>query len=190
MNRYEFEPGKHPETEEQYFEAIEALGAFISSTQNACGRGRLEWEDVKDDLKKQRELQARLAQELSEKFDIVLVSNVYPKQIQMSGVAPPEGKRWYWVWYPEQRLAWLRREYDKLICSACPLSTHDMELFVREIPCTAFKGGLRDLIVASECYLVMTEWTPEKLRERILEEGGSEALEVFNAKQAFLRASA
>jgi len=187
---------KYPETEQEYWEAIEALGAeqdFLTRTQNRietyAGReGKSASTNFWPDVAEMAALSTTLANELSEKFGIILPKDcpkpddqgVYPK--------PPEGKRWYWPWYKEKKEQWLRAEFDKLICSACPFATFDMS-FVSRIPCEVFLGSLYQLKAPHLCAMIDTDppqWAPAKLIAEIYQAGGDETLLHFLEKRRAL----
>lgn len=129
---------KQPETEVEYWEAIEALGGYIWRTKHD-GRMALN-DEIEKSLQSAEELSERLVAEIGEKFGII----DYPKfEFGQTPPLAPEGKTYYWDWYKRMKQEVYRKEYEGLICSACPLSTglEHMVALGGVIPCGVWRGG-------------------------------------------------
>jgi hypothetical protein len=180
---------QQPETEQEYWEIIEALGAVNHSTRRALSHGRISDPEgtVVTEVMEIQKIQERLVNELGEKFGIL-----YPgERRNTDGTYPPapEGKRWYWEWYDQYKSTWLQNEYNQHICSACPLS-EGIESFSYRIPCSVFPGMLYNLIPQSHCGMLGThpgDWTRERLLDEILKKGGEMAVTQFLSKETELQ---
>lgn len=187
------EPVKEPETEQEYWEAIEELGARISVAHRAASRRHTGEKSASQLIAETREmhiLQKRFVGELDAKFGIIPPWNSPQDDID-SVSQPPEGKRWYWPWYRSMRKAWFAGEYEKLICSACPLSD-GVERFGDTIPCSAFRGSLYQLRTPFACEMLAEyrgDWSREKLYTEILSRSGEAGLDWFLEKEQELRAA-
>lgn len=176
---------KHPETEYEYWAAIDALGSFIASTRRGVYRGHLPTQALKQ-LESASKLSQKLVAEIEVKFGILFRPELTIQEPEGGYPTPPEGKRWYWSWYHQMRKDWLAEEFNKLICSACPLSG-GVEKFDREIPCEPFSamgGSMFQLTQPHVCGLIsFREWTREELLAKIHAKGGEEAVVAFTEKE-------
>ena len=106
----------------------------------------------------------------------------------------PLGMMWYWDWYNKMKAESYRDEYEKLVCSACPLS-EGVETFISSnyIPCTAWNGCLNHLPQPFACAMLyrgsQDSWSRRKLLAHIKAKGGAEAVQKFEAKEAELKAA-
>lgn len=178
---------KWPETEFEYWSTIETLGAFRHGMNRQLSHGRIEdpqggvAKDVDDAIR----ISTQLVQELGEKFGILYEG--HPRQDVEGKFSPaPEGKRWYWPWYHEMRSEWLKGEYNKIICSACPLG-EGAEHCGSRVPCSVFPGSLYQLRVPHLCAMLERDWTRDQLFAEIREKGGEEAVANFLAKEKELQ---
>lgn len=180
---------KYPETEFDYWAAIDSLGSFIATIRQGVYRGHLPTQALKE-VESAGKLSQKLVAEIEEKFGILFrpeITHVEPKD---GYPAPPEGKRWYWPWYHQMRKDWLASEFNKLICSACPLSG-GVEKFDSEIPCTKHNGSMFELRAPYICGLITySSWTREDLLQEIGITGGDDAVQKFLAKEKQLKAEA
>jgi len=97
----------------------------------------------------------------------------------------PEGKIYYWDWYEKWKRESYSKEYEGLICSACPFSEglERMMALGGPIPCGKWSGSLYHLHAPYICGLITyQDWTESQLYVAILTEHGIEALEAFRAK--------
>lgn len=174
---------KQPETEQEYWAAIESLGSFTHSTYRGFMKGHVDG-SVLPDIEAAGTLQKRLAEELGVKFNIILPPDSARADAQGNYPPPPEGKRWYWEWYRQMKQQWLQAEYNKQICSACPFSSGDLQIFSHQIPCQVFHGSLFRLRAEHRCGMVdCGEWTRTKLLQQIVAKAGTDALAKFKKKE-------
>lgn len=184
---------KHPETEREYWEAIESLGGYIFSTNHGLLRGHIE--DPKGKVVKSIEeakaLQQQLAREISEKFGVILYQD-YPKFEAGKTLPPaPAGKIYYREWYDKMKREAYSQDYEGLICSACPFSEglDQMISMGGSIPCGVWSGTINRLRAPHLCAKVTSsDWTDETLEKEIVRKGGSKALTQFRKKKRELLA--
>lgn len=185
---------KHPETEEEYWASIEALGGYLWSTRHHISHGRIEnTPEVEKDLDETAKLSMQLAIELS-RFGVILPKDCPKVGIGEEKPKAPEGKIWYWDWYEKMKEKSYTAKYDKLICSACSLSKGvDKFIFLGEVPCSAFSGSIYRLRSPFICAMMSSpsySWSRKKLLAQIKKAGGTEAVAKFKAKEAELKAAA
>lgn len=184
---------RHPKTELEYFEAIEGLGGLQWRMNHDLADGRIE--DPKGEVSESIDkLQASLEQLVDEVCGNFCV--IHPKdcpKLAFGETSPPasQGKTYYWDWYKKMEAESYAKEYNGIICSACPFSGGVEEMIrLRQIPCNEFNGSLYNLHNPFTCgMLSYCEWTEEYLYSRI-SEFGAEALEKFKAKEKELKAAA
>lgn len=186
---------KQPETEMEYWMAIEGLGGFVWRMNHDLGDGRID--DPNGAIKKSaQETQTRLeglAAELSKKFGIILPKDCPQKKFGEKLPPPPKGKRYYWKWYDQMKEEYYRVEYAKMICSACPLSegVKRMTIFGGIVPCKPFPGAAYRLAAPHKCTMlgpkVSGGWDEKILRENIIKKGGEAAYVAFKIKEAGLK---
>lgn len=176
---------KRPETEREYFNLIEGLGAFLHSTNRGIMKGHIKDAlAASSEVAEMRALQTRLAEELEEKFGVLHVSKSPKRNTDGTYPAPPEGKRWYWPWYEAMKEQWLRSEYEGEICSACPFSSGFNMSFIHRVPCKAIQGSMSRLMRADTCGMVtFRHWSQEQLIGNIRTEVGDDAVEKFEKKR-------
>lgn len=183
---------KQPETEAEYWGIIENLGGFIFYTNHDLAHDRITGPtgELDKSIESARVLSKTLVQEVCEKFGVIHPSD-YPK-VEFGQNLPPsqEGKTYYWDWYKVQKRNFLEAEYNKLICSACPLS-EGVDKFVSSggrIPCIPFAGILNSLVAPDSCAMIDDmDWTKEQLYEKIVKKGGQKALRKFQVKEEALK---
>lgn len=172
------ELGFQPETEIEYYSAIEELGGMRWSIGHALSHpGRYGYtkeqgfegsSEVVDIYK----LQTKLVNELKEKF----------------GVVPPneeakEGQKAYWDWYNEMKHKYNVMLYKKDICYLCPFKK-DEEAFIHNpmgMNCTKMDGiGNKD---QDKCWIMFcNEVKYEDLLEMIKVESDGSSVDKFNKR--------
>ncbi len=183
---------KHPETEMEYWEAIEGLGGYVWSTNHALSHGRIEDPngEVEKSLTEARELQVRLANEITEKFGVILPKDCPQVKEGEEKPLPPEGKIFYWDWYSKMKQTSYSNEYEGMICSACPFSegVEKMIGLGGQVPCSVFHGSINRLVKPYLCAMVyVKDWTDGDLLSYVKEKGGEEVLIKFEEKLALLK---
>ncbi len=188
---------RQPQTEQEYWEAIEGFGGIVWGLNHDLADERIEDNTgaVAKDVAKMQKTLERLAKEACEKFGIVHPQD-YPKDYHPGQELPPlpEGKRiHYWDWYRSMRNAYFLKEYNSLICSACPLS-EGSEKFISlggTIPCSVFHGVIYKLVTPFACAMTNSskDWSRERLLNEIHAKGGHNGLAVFLEKETQLKAS-
>lgn len=190
------ELAKQPETELEYWEAIEWIGGYIWSTMHAINRGHLEDADgaIAKDVASARDIQQKLVDEIIEKFGVIHPKDC-PKPKSGSGVIPaPEGKIYYWDWYHKLEREYSLIEYQKLPCSACPFS-QGFEPFIssHKVSCTFYPDDNNEFkshhirrcgAVTFSLSYYGEQLSIEDVCQRILQDHGPEALEAFKNKQS------
>jgi hypothetical protein len=191
MRRMKLE--KPPETPNEYYETIEAASALGYRLERDLKRGAVEDPEgkVAAEISELRTITKRLIAEACEKFHLVHPSQCpeTPDGEFNDRVKPPAGKTYYWVWQEAMRIAARRREYQGLICSACPYSK-GVKRFIRfgKIPCKAYQGVVRRLKAPDRCVLVDSKTTEQDFVERIAAEHGQSARKKFEDRLASIRA--
>ena len=186
---------KQPETEMEYWEAIEGLGGYIWSSRHGLGNGCIvdESGEVTRSIVEAQAILEGLVGELDGKFGVI-----HPKDCPRDSGAPdvppppPEGKTYYWPWYKRMKAAFYQKEYEATICSACPLSEGIEQMIAMggDVPCGVFSGMMRRLTRPFVCGMLHGGgWSREKLECKIVEKGGGGALATFKAKERELMGS-
>jgi hypothetical protein len=89
---------KHPETEIEYWSAIEALGGFIWRMNHDLADGRIKDSTggIDRDITEARKVSAQLVEELWEKFGVVAPKNCPQLTLEqrMAGQVPPRTSFW------------------------------------------------------------------------------------------------
>lgn len=189
---------KHPETEQEYWETIEGLGGMSWSLNHDLADGRIDDPkgEVSQSITDLQGLLETLVGEVCEKFGVIHPKDCPQRSIgDIANDVPvplaPEGKKYYWDWYHEQKQASYGKDYEGMICSACPFSEglEKMMALGGQVPCSEFRGALYRLDAPHKCGMISWPgdgWTEEYLYQRIQQEHGDEALERFKTKaQAF-----
>lgn len=181
---------KQPETELEYWEAIEGLGGFIWSMNHDLADGRMEDSTggIARDVNDAQTISDRLVRELGEKFGVIHPADCPKVPFGQTSPPAPEGKTYYWDWYQRMKRESYRAEYAKLICSACPFS-EGVEQMIRlggSIPCGVFRGAMYRLAAPHVCGMTR-DWDQAKLHGEILVRHGAEALAAFQRKEAELK---
>ena len=184
---------KQPETEVEYWEAIEGLGGFIWATEHDMGHGRILDTDgsVRREIAEARQISQRLVNELTNKFGVINPSD-------RAGIKPgqpvppaPEGKTYYWDWYKKMKLQVYSKDYEAMICSACPFS-RGLQYMVDlggHVPCDIFPGVLYRLVPPHRCRMLdEVECGAVGLHTKIVEKVGMEGLKKFLKKEEELQA--
>ncbi len=181
---------KEPVTEMEYWQAIKALVDFGWSTSHALADDRIKsTPEAEQDLVNANTIQARLVAEACAKFNVVHPKDVPP--LDERGRSPaPEGKIYYGDWYRVKQRQWLSEEYNKQICSACPLS-QGLDRFITtngEIPCSVYPKSMSRLYSEERCGMLdMGGWDRYRLETAIVGRAGTSALNTFKAKETYLR---
>jgi hypothetical protein len=182
---------KQPETEVEYWEAIEALGGYIWSTNHSLCHGRMEPSvEIEKFLQSAGEMSERLVVEIGEKFGVIHPKDCPRVEVDQTPPPAPEGKTYYWDWYKRMKQDVYRKEYEDLICSACPLSDglERMVALGGIIPCGVFRGTIYRLRAPYQCAMTEHEiWSEQKLHEEIAKKAGETALSQFQKKERELK---
>lgn len=181
---------KQPETEREYWEAIEELGGFIWGMNHDLADGRIEDPagGVARDVDDAKTISNRLVRELGEKFGVIHPEDCPKVSFDQTPLLAPEGKTYYWDWYRRMKEESYRAEYANLICSACPFS-EGVERMIRlggVIPCSVFSGMIYRLVAPHICGMTH-DWGQAKLYDEIHTRHGAEALAAFQRKEAELK---
>jgi hypothetical protein len=183
---------REPKTEVEYWEIIEALGGMIWRTKHNMADGRVE--DPNGNLAKEIEVAEQISQrlitKLGEKFGVI-----HPKDCPKidSGQAvppPPDGKIYYWDWYKKMKKVIYSKDYEEMICSACPFSEglQRMMDLGGVIPCKVFHGMMYRLRQPYECGMLRSDgWDKKRLNAEIVKKAGKETLVQFLKKEECLR---
>ena len=177
---------KQPETEWEYFLAVEELGYYLQSTRHGLSRDHISDPDgkVAESLLAAQVLQTSLGQELSEKFGVILPRDC-PQVAANEEMPPaPAGKIYYKDWYDKQRTELLRLEFEDCLCSACPF-THGVTGMRSEQLCKKDRRDIRFGPRRHACPLTTFSplFTAEELEKKILRKAGKKGLARFQAKQ-------
>lgn len=183
---------KQPETEVEYWEVIEALGGYIWHTNHELGHGRMEPSDeIEKSLQSAGQLSERLVAEIGEKFGVIHPKDCLKVEFGQTPPPAPDGKKYYWDWYKQMKQEIYRKEYEGLICSACPLSDglERMVALGGVIPCGVWRGMIYRLRVPYQCAMTdhLGNWSETKLHEEIVKKAGWTAMEQFQRKEDKLR---
>ncbi len=184
---------KQPETEMEYWEAIEALGGYVWSTNHAMSHGRIEDPDgeVAMSVVKAQGVLEGLVGELEGKFGVIHPKNCPKVEFGKQPPPAPEGKSYYWDWYKRMKLENYKAEYEGMICSACPFSqgVEQMIALGGVIPCGVFPGMMYRLSRPYACGMLHGgDWSQETLDVRVIEAVGPDGLKKFRAKERELTA--
>jgi hypothetical protein len=183
-----------PGTELAYWRTIETLGGFIWRLNHDAADGRITMTPgMEKDLQDAQKIQESLVSELFVRFGVIHPKDCPQRKADGEMPSAPLGTMWYWDWYRKMKAESCRDEYEKIICSACPLS-EGVEAFIatNTIPCTAWRGSLYNLPQPSVCAMLHMgpQWSRRKLIANIRAKGGAEAVPRFKAKEAELKAAA
>jgi len=184
---------KQPETELEYWVAIEELGGFVWRMNHDLGDGRIEDPTGKIDqaIASAREISERLVTELS-RFGVIHPKDCPEVPLGQKPPPAPEGKIYHWDWYKKMKTESYQRAYDGIICSACPFSkgVEHMIALGGVIPCSVFHGMLYRLRAPHACGMIdgrFNFWTEAMLSKRIRHrKNGKAILAAFRAKRAEL----
>lgn len=182
---------KQPQTELEFWMAIEGLGGFRHSMEHGLAHDRIE--DTGGGVAKDVVDAATLSRQLIEKvcerfgvFDARLVPDYDPKKPPST----PEGKEAYWDWYRRMKTLYYEQVYQEIICSACPFS-EGMEKMrdLGIVPCRVVQGTIYNLLHPSECGMTMGEspWSRDELYRQVLQEAGADGLRAFVLKEMALK---
>lgn len=193
LRREDMELLKHPETEIEYWEAIESIGGFVWRMNHDASHGRFEMtEKIEKDISDASQIMEMLVSELFVQFGVVHPKDCPRRNAEGKMPESPAGMSWYWDWYHKMKTEWNRAEYEKIICSACALCK-GADAFIQgnTIPCTVWSGTLYQLYKPYQCAMLIDSngpWKKEKLFTKIKKVGGKEAIDKFKAKEVELRA--
>lgn len=181
---------KQPETQEDYWEAIESLGGYIYGTSRGISKGHIEPSDeVSGSIEDARKIQKGLVWDIYKKFGVIPPEWFNAPNDETIDRTPEEPGKQYWDWYREQKKLFAKKEYEKTICSACPFS-EGSEKSVDRVPCSIHPGGQMKLIFPHRCGMYdFDTFGPKKLHKKMSEEFGDEALQIFLNKEEELRNS-
>ncbi len=181
---------KQPETEMEYWMTIESIGGFIWRMNHDMGDGRIEsTPEIEQNLSDAGKIQERLVSEISQ-FGVIAPKDCPRTKIGEEQPKAPKGKTWYWDWYHKMKNKFHAAEYEKIICSACPLC-EGVERFtsLNCIPCKPWRGMLYQLREPFSCAIISHsgDWNREELLDEIRKEGGDDAVVKFEAKEIMLK---
>jgi hypothetical protein len=181
---------KQPETELEYWGAIEALGGFSWRMNHDLSDGRIDDPSgsIDQDIGSARKIQETLVAELTEKFGVIHPKDCPQVEIGQKQPPAPEGKIYYWDWYEKMKKEVYHLEYEAMICSACPFSegVDKMISLGGVVPCSVFCGMMYHLRAPHICGMTTRssgDWSDTQLYTEILEKHGKEALVAFFAKE-------
>jgi hypothetical protein len=182
------ELAKQPETELEYWGAIENLGGFISSMNRGLSHGRIQDPEGKiaSEIVEAGQLSQRLVVELGEKFGVIPPQDCPRPDTEGNYPSPPEGKKYYWPWYQEMKNRAWEMEYEGMICSACPFSKGAKALRI-SVPCSKYMGVMFYLRAPHLCGMLdVGDWSREHLLASIKDMGAG-MVERFLAKEEELK---
>jgi len=179
---------KWPSTEERYWEIIEYLGCWLWNTRHDLSHGRIQNSlKLENDLIEVKEIQEQLVSELFVNFGVIPPTDCPDRNDDGEMPSPPPGMKWYWTWYNEMKRKLYKADYDKIICSACPLSEGlDQMIASDRVPCSVYPGMLYRLLPAYECAMIkhgVKQWTQEYLFCEIRKSAGEKGVLTFLMKQ-------
>jgi hypothetical protein len=182
---------KEPQTEMEYWEAIEGLGGISFSLNHDLADGRIDDKDggMAKTIADASELSERLVSGLK-KFGIIHPKDCPKMKMGEKKPKPPKGKKYYWDWYEKMKEAYYKAENEKIICSACPFGRklHKKGACNHYIPCDVFSGMIYSLSIPFECVMVGNKlWDYQKLCDEILKKEGQAGLIRFKIKEAGLK---
>lgn len=184
---------KWPEKDSEYWEAIEDLGGFLWRINHDLAHGRMSsTSGLEADLVSARKIQEQLVDELFENFGVVHPKDCPNRDVEGKIPIAPPGMIWYKDWYDEMKRNAYEIAYNKLICSACPLSEglDKMISLGGVIPCGVFNGALYQLSQPYLCGMLGNEsyeWTTDELFGQIYQKTGDDGLRLFLEKIAELK---
>lgn len=188
------ELAKQPETELEYWLAIESLGGFAWRMNHDLADSRIQdpTGGIDREIVEAGEITTQLVVELGQKFGVIAPKDCPKVALGQTLPPAPEGKIYYQDWYEKMKTEAWRQEYEGIICSACPFSEGAEGMRV-QIPCSLWRGhgSLYNLEAPHSCGMLGKsgfDWTERKLFVEILQQHGVEALDKFRAKLAVLRA--
>lgn len=112
-----------PETEMDYWQTIEGIGGFLWATNHELWHGHIENSpNLQTELKEARNIQTQLVEELFENFGVIHPKDSPKRNAVGCFPTAPFGMKWHSDWYKEMEKKNYQAEYEKIICSACPLS--------------------------------------------------------------------
>ena len=183
---------KQPETEMEYWTIIEGLGGFAWRMNHDLADGRIEDKNggIDKDIQEIQKTLARLVSELKDKFGVIPPNECPKIKSGEKQPRPPRGKKYYWDWYKKMKEIFYRIDYEKIICSACPLSKGLKSMISSgNIPCGPFRGVIYDLRAPYRCGMLnLDHWDEDRLRKEIIKKGGEVAFIRFKIKEAGLKA--
>ena len=182
---------KKPETEMDFWQAIESLGGFIYYTGHDIRSGFIKDSQgtIQKEMEEAKRISEELVNELHARFNVIPPDRYPRRESDGTWPVPPKGKRWYWEWYEAYKREYHEAEFKKLICSACALCEGIDEFMNGYIPCSVFPGMLYRLRAPRQCGMVAPqgEWTRKQLLAKIRTQGGVEASRQFLKKEKELR---
>lgn len=181
---------KYPETESEYWSAIEALGGLIYDTRRDIAKDRIpNGDSAKNLIGETATLQLQLLKEIEEKFGVIPPGEGTNRYDDLTKYPAPEGKIHYWEWYPKMKLEFFTQEHEKLVCSVCPFSGGAKAMvFMPQIPCNAINGSIYRIRNAGDCGAVNCKhWTEKQLYSEITKKGGKPVRDAFIKKQNELK---
>lgn len=179
---------KQPETEVEYWEAIEGLGGYIWSTNHGLCHSHIEDKDGKvvESIKEAVQISERLVVEIGKKFGVIHPRDCPKVEPGQPIPPPPDGKVYYRDWYCRMKSLFIREDYEGIICSACPFSKglQFMIALGGVVPCGIISGAIYRLSRPYECNMLHSnDWDTEKLYKEIVRKAGPNSLTQFQEKE-------
>lgn len=185
----------HPETELEYWEAIEGLGSAMYMNARLIRRGDIEDTDgsISQGIEDMAKFQKKLFDEICEKFGIIPFEDSPKTEAEQKACVPPDGKIFYWVWYRKLEREYSQIKYNQLLCSVCPFS-QGLDAFIPShiVHCDFDQNVMKEFRhhhirlcpkVAHSTDFGGEEVTLEDIHSAILLNHGQEVLDVFLSKQ-------
>lgn len=178
---------KEPETEIEYWTAIQALDGFIWGLRHDLADGRIgdSCGEIDREINKAKEMLTDLISGLSYKFGVIPPQECPQVEFGKDVPPAPENMIYFGDWYEKMKKIVYEIEYNKIICSSCPFSTGAENM--RSIPCNVFPGVICQLENPYTCGMITSAmWTEDELFSQISEVGGPDTLVRFKNKLAEL----
>ncbi len=110
-----------PQTEAEYWHAIQDVGTFIwaTSTNITCGSGS---RGMMTDLGDLRQILTKLHVDIKKKFHVLSPDESPSRGIDVPEgyPTPPKGMEWYWDWYYDMKGRIGTIKFAKSLCKICP----------------------------------------------------------------------
>ncbi len=182
---------KQPETELEYWLAIETLGGYVSSTNRLIAKEHLPEgnTEINNSVQSAQAEQQSLLKEIGEKFGVVPPGPKTDRYDKREEVPLLEGqKSHYWDWYEKMKLQSCTEDYELLVCSACPFSQGVQEMMrITQLPCSAVNGSIYGILGIGTCGAVSRNYSEKKLFAEITKKAGKAGRDAFINKRKVLQ---